>query len=458
MVYSLKYTRPHHVPPPTRNSTETETTESITDSVDSGSTAPSNGIPEALSFDRIISGGTCPPVTIRDFMDFLKYIEHSAENLQFYMWFRDYIKRFEDLPASEKALSPEWTQAQEEADAMKIRNAAKEKPLAVVANTILRSQDLEPAATSSHSEVRNPFGDSHAAISEKASLESMGRPHTGIAGTIGFGTVRTTYTAEASTAFEEAGCKFQPFTIQPFREEISRIISIYVVDGGPRQLNLSARERTALLHALDATTNPSAFRNVLKTIEYTLRRQAHPNFIRWSICNGNGARVIFARGLGVSLILVGIIVGILITLSNAGRGWRVIALIPLLLGISTLMAAWSGMCVVLHGMHHRHLRPWELFEDPEGPRYSEESVTGEKRSVSMDSFSTGRNSYEDEPWVASYEKRNLVRKVFDREMWIEEPSLRQIQDTIFVQSLIGAVVISAVLVGIFCAVPHGHLY
>lgn len=113
------------------------------------------------------------------------------------------------------------------------------------------------------------------------------------------------------------------------------------------------------------------------------------------------------------------------------------------------------MCVVLHGMHHRHLRPWELFEDTEAPRYSEEQGM---KGMSMDSFSTGKNSYEDEPWVATYEKKFFVRKIFDREMWIEEPSLRQIQDTIFVQSLIGAFVVSAVLVGIFCAVPHGGLY
>ena len=42
-------------------------------------------------------------------MNFLKYIELSAENLQFFLWFRDYSKRFNELPASERALSPEWT-------------------------------------------------------------------------------------------------------------------------------------------------------------------------------------------------------------------------------------------------------------------------------------------------------------------------------------------------------------
>ena len=42
-------------------------------------------------------------------MNFLKYIELSAENLQFFLWYRDYVKRFNALPESERVLSPEWT-------------------------------------------------------------------------------------------------------------------------------------------------------------------------------------------------------------------------------------------------------------------------------------------------------------------------------------------------------------
>ena len=134
--------------------------------------------------------------------------------------------------------------------------------------------------------------------------------------------------------------------MQPFREEMTRVITVYIADGAPRQLNLSSRERTALLHALEVTTHPSAFRNVVKTVEWSLRHQAHPNFIRWSICNGNRPRVIFARGLGIGGVVAGIITGILITLSTAGRGWRVLSLIPFMIGIATLIAAVKGMCVV----------------------------------------------------------------------------------------------------------------
>ena len=101
-----------------------------------------------------------------------------------------------------------------------------------------------------------------------------------------------------------------------------------------------------MLQALASTTNPTAFTEIFHTIEWSLRHQAHPNFIRWTICNGNRPRVIFARGLGVSLIVAGAITAVLITLSNGGRGWRALSAVAFWIGISTLLAAWKGMCVV----------------------------------------------------------------------------------------------------------------
>lgn len=104
-------------------------------------------------------------------------------------------------------------------------------------------------------------------------------------------------------------------------------------------------------------------------------------------------------------------------------------------------------------MHHRHLRPWELFtEDADD---SKDSFDMSK--TSFDSLSSS-NSYEDEPWVAKYEKRNILRKILDREVWIQEPALRQIQDTIFLQAIGGGLTITVLSVGIFCAFPKGNYY
>jgi hypothetical protein len=41
-------------------------------------------------------------------MDYLVYVEHNAENLQFYLWYKDYVRRFDALSEGEKGLSPEW--------------------------------------------------------------------------------------------------------------------------------------------------------------------------------------------------------------------------------------------------------------------------------------------------------------------------------------------------------------
>ncbi|ORX97358.1 hypothetical protein BCR34DRAFT_167289 [Clohesyomyces aquaticus] len=473
MVYSLNYRRPSRVSSARASIDGREKQKSINESVNSGSSGMSHGIPEALSFDRIIAGGVCPvryfrhaqlklskrnqafansstsqPCTVRDFMNYLKYIELSAENLQFFLWFRDYSKRFNELPESEKALSPEWTVENAEAEA-----PARSKHLHPETDAVFRGTDFAGESRVVEAEKTNPFFTPPRTPNSEAegkrdrdSIDSYDESMTS------FG--KTNHTQRASGAFKSAGLKWKPLSVQPYREEIARVISIYIADGGTRELNLSSKERSALLHALQNTTHPSAFRDVITTVEWSLRCQAHPNFIRWTICNGNRPRVIFARGLGIGGIVGGIIAAVLITVSSAGRGWRVLSAIGFMIGISTLIAAWKGMCVVLHGMHHRHLRPWELFaSDDEHSGY-------DMKSDSYDSLTSHAlsNSWEDEPWIAKYEKRNLVRKVFDREVWIQEPALRQIQDTIFLQAILGALVLTIVIVGIFCAFPKGSYF
>ncbi|KAF2712131.1 hypothetical protein K504DRAFT_464228 [Pleomassaria siparia CBS 279.74] len=453
MVYPITYRRPSRI---SRVSSPdsvpgTEKRNSINESVISGSSGVSHGIPEPLSFDRIIAGGVCPPCTVRDFMNYLKYIERAAENLQFFLWYRDYTKRFNALSDKEQALSQPWLKENVEPETQPRSSQLTPDTSAMSKGTDSISDDGVPV-TQTTSEENNPFFTPTLPRTPNSELKrDGGTPTDSYDGSYGG---REDHTDRAAGAFQGAGLTWKPLTIQPFREEISRIISIYIADDGTRQLNLSCKERSALLHALQNTTHPSAFEEVVTTVEWSLRCQSHPNFIRWTICNGNRPRVIFARGLGIGGIVGGLIAAILITLSSAGRAYRVLSIIGFLIGISTLIAAWKGMCVVLHGMHHRHLRPWELFTSDDEPAGYD--MKGESED-SLFSHSSS-NSYEDEPWVPKYEKRNVIRKVFDREIWIQEPALRQIQDTIFLQSILGALVLSIIIVGIFCAFPKGNYF
>ncbi|SCO86667.1 uncharacterized protein FRV6_10794 [Fusarium oxysporum] len=447
-LLSLSYTRPKYVShQPFRNTSSSDSLSDAekSDATDNSSSSRSSiGIPDSLSFDRIIGGGTCPPMTVRDFMTYLIYVEHAAENLQFYLWFQDYEKRFNANPTTDVKLAPEWTRAMQDEAVIKIRKEQSDKMRKESeAAAIFKGSDFEKKVGSQDRNMSavDPFatppqsskGDDSSIYTASCTMKSLNA---------------MSHQSQASDAFKMAGAQ-QPFTIQPFREEINRVISTYIMEGAPRQLNLSSSEQKAVIVALSKTTHPSAFRSVFKTVDSSLRHQAHPNFIRWSICNGNPARVFFARSLGVGLIAAGIVVGLILTLSNAGRGYRALAAIALVLGISTLVAAYKGMCVVLHGMHHRHVRPWELFVD------SENMEDAQKQS--FDSFGS-QNSYEDEPWVVKYEKRNVVRKVFDREVWIQEPALRQIQDTIFVQAILASVLLGGIITAIFVAVPGGHFF
>ena len=60
-------------------------------------------------------------------MDYLVYIEHNAENLQFFLWYKDYCQRFEALSEREKSLSPPfYPEAVEAPDLSRGRELEKE--------------------------------------------------------------------------------------------------------------------------------------------------------------------------------------------------------------------------------------------------------------------------------------------------------------------------------------------
>lgn len=107
---------------------------------------------------------------------------------------------------------------------------------------------------------------------------------------------------------------------------------------------MTARERDQLLHALAHTTHPSAFAQVKSTVEWTLRVQSHPNFIKWSIYNGSKARVIFARCLGTLCMLGGLAIALWTILFSKPKGWRVFSGFAWFIGITLLLAAWNGIC------------------------------------------------------------------------------------------------------------------
>lgn len=84
-------------------------------------------------------------MTIRDFMNYLIYIEHSAENLQFFLWHRDYTSRFHSAHTPDMVLAPEWTKEQQEECFTKLRKEHRDdlKRGPAGTATIFRGTDFE---------------------------------------------------------------------------------------------------------------------------------------------------------------------------------------------------------------------------------------------------------------------------------------------------------------------------
>lgn len=138
-------------------------------------------------------------------MNYLQYIEYSAENLQFFLWFRDYASRWEQLKDSEKALAPEWKTA---AEADMSLSPARPKRLPPQIAEVLKDTDFsetpKPAEqridpfntppTGSFEDRRELGGSEYASsMSDEKTLQSSTGHH-----------------AVTEQAFDEAGMKWKP--------------------------------------------------------------------------------------------------------------------------------------------------------------------------------------------------------------------------------------------------------
>ena len=91
-------------------------------------------------------------------MNYLIYIEHSAENLQFYLWYRDYLRRFNELPPNERALATEWSAEQAELDAQAIQGTPGPKQrVSAETAAVFKGTDFAPPIASVVEVKGNPF-------------------------------------------------------------------------------------------------------------------------------------------------------------------------------------------------------------------------------------------------------------------------------------------------------------
>jgi hypothetical protein len=136
-------------------------------------------------------------------MDYLVYIEYNAENLQFFLWYKDYVKRFEALSEKEQALSKPWAPAEnnEVPDLVKKEEKTEKKKLRrTIPGTVREDEagyDISGAVVFSD--------DQEAAINPNARMSLVKDNASTFSGFTG-----VTVVPSSSEAYTQAGFKWQP--------------------------------------------------------------------------------------------------------------------------------------------------------------------------------------------------------------------------------------------------------
>ncbi|KAH7350963.1 regulator of G protein-like protein [Rhexocercosporidium sp. MPI-PUGE-AT-0058] len=358
-------------------------------------------IPEGLSFEDVISNRALPQCSLNDFMNYL---------------YEDYVRRFDALSEAERVLSPVFVPETDEipdltkdAEKGERRKTKREIRTAMMETgydrkgTNFSTSDSDGHHRGSRVNVNNE--DDHARSPSVAS--------------------------GSNTVPSDAEVLTRSVTIQPMREEINRVMRHCLAFTAPQELKISHSDRAKCLHALQHTTHHSAFALAVKIAEATLRGQSHPNFIRWSICNGNKPRVFFVRTMGVTNIVLGFIIAIVITLSTA----------------------YQGLCVILHHSHARNLRPWEQDPDSEiGDMRQDSSVRTENRTVQLASLTSNNEDQH------RYQRKPLMRKAFDTKTCTQDETLRVLRDKIVMGANIWVLIVTIPLTVAFVALPNGNFF
>jgi hypothetical protein len=150
-------------------------------------------------------------MTVRDFMNYLIYVEHSAENLQFYLWYKDYVRRFSEAKTVDISLAPEWTQTMEDDTIARLRrdHVDRMKPEPQAAK-IFKGTDFEkprserrPTETSGSNPFSTPPRTPYRESSDRESDYAGSTPVSSVPA--------SSYRSQAADAFHHAGAK-QPCT------------------------------------------------------------------------------------------------------------------------------------------------------------------------------------------------------------------------------------------------------
>ncbi|KAL2130375.1 hypothetical protein VTI74DRAFT_6537 [Chaetomium olivicolor] len=394
------------------------------------------GIPSRLQLDRILANKTCSPMSLYDFYMYLKYIEFSAENLEFYIWFKNYEASYaQGLNIDDKDYGSIAS------DSHSTSSIARIKPSDSLASAEKHNNDDE--------------------IDSEAARETLTRI-SNLISTTALCTSKTACSATARTSFpppthprtQDRSSRAQLTTkhihFHSTHSELNTIINLFLLPSSPKELNIPPALRDQALADLQYTPHPAALKPVADHVYSLLKNCSHRNFVRLGVGNGTFETVCVATVLGWANLAGGFL-AVLCRAMTPYRGahtrWEAWAAWPLWwLGMSLVLSGLRGSCFFLLLFSRRQRLPWERFDDERAEDGKRQIGKRGRMGGMRENKRVGGGGFD--LW------RSLRRlMIFDRRIRVQEGHLRRLQRKIVLQSLAGGSVFATVCVALFIWLP-----
>jgi hypothetical protein len=378
-----------------------------------------------------------------DFYMYLKHIEHSSENLEFYIWYKNYeegrltgnLSRPQTKASTQHNFvhTPSSQQSFVEIDEKSINSSETQEDM-----NAADGKTCSPSLYFPSNRTDFPIADFYAQISSLVSTNcgTSCKPSNRISGVFG-----AKNTPPSPTEFEsslkdgvEVTCRDLSTLVSDQelarRSELETIRTLFLLPGAPKELNIPSTMRNKVLEAISSSTSAANLKPIADHCYLLLKSCSHRNFIRLGVSNGTFETICMATGLGIVLVATGLLAMFLLAFASPsihhGDRWRAVGLWPMwATGVGLILSGLRGSCFFLLLFSRRQPLPWEKFED--------DASFFTKKSGLMRFFS------------------QLM--IFDRKLRVKDDNLRYLQRKIVMQSIFGGMVFATLLEVFFLSLP-----
>ncbi|KAK1471307.1 hypothetical protein CABS01_16393 [Colletotrichum abscissum] len=252
--------------------------------------------PVRLSLGKVLANETCSPLSLYDFYIYLKYIELSPENLEFYVWFRNYESAYAKIGSLNN-----FPVAEKESDASSSRDSAIDSAMDSIEHKL---PSLTMPGLKCDPEAANEIMTN---IVQLIAHEGACRPNSKV-GLNGRGCIKSWANAYTKPICLNNVANVVPVHIAPnsaYQVEHNAVIKTFLLTGSEKELNIPPALRDQAVLDLQHFSDPAHLRPIAQHVYGLLKNCSHRNFVRLSVSNGTFETLCMATSMGIVLTVAG---------------------------------------------------------------------------------------------------------------------------------------------------------